>query len=615
MPGLLDRLLSLFRSPADRALDAASAAAFGSAAQPGTALALPFSGGMQAPTQAPAIDWTGEGMAPHGGTAPPGYLTHTYKSGGAPVGFEGWSLPRVRSAIALHRLGIFWESSLLMIALLGFAPVLAALQQAIAPIFDLDRYIRGGEKGLARDVRQDLEDALVPRAGLLPSPYLPPTLWGTMMIYLRMMGFCVLQHVDGDPDEETGIRPRYTRIWPPWAVKYERTIGKWFAYTTETMIEIANDGHFTLVCDTLEPHLTDAAIVAIGEEVLSGRLIQQLRNTWFFRYGNPKLVGVMPEKVATNSAAGQAFFASVQTIVGPDGVGNIPYGSDIKMIGLDSKASNSFGAGLTSVVLHIAMVLVGSTGTGIDAGEAGTGGVYQPQKGGKWGVRHDLIARPLACIVRSLNAGHLWFYCEGNHGNDIRAARRAGTWVDPTIDIPLPKPDQEERIAAKGARYKLALEIVAAAYEDDIAVTADWLAKLCAPACLDLDPPLTLGTVAGPRILAWHVSEKVVAPDQVLAALGLPPLPGGAGTPKRLAEERLAGKDASGTKASQGDPLIDGKPDTVPDGAEPAAAESTTGGGQGDRAKGSGEDGGAGTKDPERGTMPEPPAGGGSEEP
>lgn len=566
-------LAALFSSPADRALAAEQEReriAFDLAPRPSTSLA-PFAGQRPHGGTYPGIDWTGEGMAPPTGAPPSaGYAGHTFKSGVAPVGFEGWSLPRVRNAVALHRLGIFWESWMLMVAVLGFAPCAAALGQAIAPIFDLDRYIRGGDKGLARDVRQDLEDALVPRSGLLPSPYLPPTLWGTMMILIRMMGFCVLQHVDGEPDPDTGIKPRYTRIWPAWAVKYEHTLGKWFVYTTEGMFEICNDGKFTLVADTLYPHLTDAAIVSISEEVLSGRLIQQLRASWFFKYGNPKWIGLLPEKVATGSAQGQAYFAALRTIVGPDGVGALPYGSDFKTVGLDSKASDSFGAGLASVVLHIAMVLVGSSGTGINASEGGGNAVYQSQKGGKWGVRYDFILRPLAAIVRALNDGHIYYYCIGNHGNDIAAAKRAGTWVFPTLDIPLPRPDADARVMAMAARFKVALEIVGAAYEDDIAVTADWLKKLCAPECLDISPPLTLAALPGPRILAWQAEQKLVAPDEVRASLRLPPMPNGAGSLGRLAEERLAGKDAAGKKASQGDPLIDGKPDTVPADAEPA---------------------------------------------
>lgn len=572
--GLASRLSNafsaLFRSPADEALAAAerehSAAVLAAAFAPGPQ-PVPFSGEPQRGVRTPPINWSGEGMAPAHASSPPGYMGHTYKTGGAPLGFEGWSLQRVRNAIAAHRLGIFWESSLLMIALLGFAPVLAALFQAIAPIFDLDWYIRGGDRGLAKQVRQDLEDALVPRTGLLPSPFWPPTLRGEMMIYLRMMGFCVLQHVDGEPDPETQLRPRYTRVWPPWAVQYERTIQKWLAYTSEGTIEICNDGKFTLVCDVLEPHLTNAAIVAISEEVLSGRLIQQLRNSWFFKYGNPKLVLTMPEKVATMSDAGNAFFASAQTITGPDGVGALPYGSTANFVGLDSKAAASFGSGLASIVLHIAMVLVGSSDTGIDASEGSGQAVYHAQKGGKWGVRDDLIRRPLICITRALNGGHLWYYVEENHGSEIKAAKRAGTWVYPTLEIPLPKPDHEAQVQARGARYKVALEIVKAAYEDDIAVTADWLAKLSAPECLDLDPPLTLGTVAGPRILAWHAEQKHVAPDEVRAGLRLDPLPNGAGSVEQLATERKEGGDQPGALAKIEAAKVKGD---EPSGGEPA---------------------------------------------
>jgi len=536
---------------------------------------LPFSSGIQGPARTPGIDWTGQGMPPHQGPFQfhPGYSDHTYQPGGAPVGFEGWTLPRIRAAVASHSIGIFWESSLLMVTLLRFAPVLAALMQAIAPIFDLDRYIRGGERGLAKLVRDELEEMLVPRAGLVPSPYLPPTLWGTMMILIRMMGFVVLQHVDGEPDPDTGVRPRYTRIWPPWAVQYERTIGKWYAYTQEDLVEIKNDGKFTLVCDTLEPHLNDSALVAISEEVMSGRLIQQLRNSWFTKYGTPKLVGKMPEKVALNSPQGIAFVNALRTIVGPDGIGAIPYGAEVEFKGLDSKAADSFGAGLQSVVLHIAMVLVGGTGTGIDGKEDGGEGVYKPQKGGQWTVLHDRVARPLKAIVRSVNGGHIAPFCDINYYDAIIGAQRAGTWVYPTLDIPLPKPDQEERIQAFGARYKLALEIVAMAYEDDILITQEWLDRLSDR--LELDPRLVLGSLPGVRYEQWHVQYKLVAVDEVRESLKLPALPDGAGSTDRLAQERLSGKDEVGKKASQGDPLIDGKPDTVPNDAEPAPKPTT----------------------------------------
>lgn len=561
---ILDRIRNFFLSPADRRV----AEAWADAASPRAA--SPFAPGPQSPAVTPPIAWGTDGAEPPPRvfTVQPGYTDHTYKAMSAPVGFEGWSLGRIRGAIAQHRIGIFWESSLLLVAILGFAPVLAALQQAIAPIFDLDRYIRGGEKGLARMVREDLEEALVPRAGLLPSPYLPPDIWGTMMIYLRIMGFAVLQHVDGEPDPDTQIRPRFTRLWPPWAVRYERTIGKWFAYTSEGIVEIKNDGKFTLVCDEQEPHFT-GAIVAISEEVLSGRLIQQLRNSWFFKYGNPKWIAMLPDKVATESNAGRAFFASVQTITGPDGVGALPYGSDFKTVGLDSKASNSFGQGLQSVILHIAMVIVGGSGTGIDGSESGGEGFYKPQKGGQWTVRHDLIARPLKAIVRALNGGHIAPYVDINHGAAIASAKRSGTWVYPTLDIPLPKPDQETRIAAYAGRIKLAIEIVAAAHEEGVAVTSEWLARLCER--LEIDP-LALASEAGPPIYAWEAEQKLFAPDEIRARKGAPPLPDGMGSLEQLAKERAAGGDKAGAIGQVAAAEVKVEPGAAP-GGEPATPD------------------------------------------
>ncbi len=190
-----------------------------------------------------------------------GYSDHTYANSAAPLAFEGFGLDRIRSAVALHRLGNFYESSAMMVALLGFAPVLAALQQAIAQILSSPRHIKGGDRGLAAIVADEVQDMIAPQGGLLPSPYLTPQTWGTMAIYLRMLGFCVLQHVDGDPDPVTGIRERYTRIWEPWAVQRTRSPSKWIAHTNEGPVEICNDGKFTLVIDENEGHLSGAMVL------------------------------------------------------------------------------------------------------------------------------------------------------------------------------------------------------------------------------------------------------------------------------------------------------------------------------------------------------------------
>lgn len=453
--GLLDTARSLFRSPADRRLAAAEKEAWASAPAPATGIVVRAAGGGPPDRhRPPRIDWTRD-QPPYPPTTfqfQPGYSDHTYQQFSAPLGFEGFDLERIRNAVAAHRQGAFFETSALMVSVLGFAPVLAALQQAIAPILALPRHVHGGSKGLAKLVASEVAELLVPRSGLLPSPYLPPTLWGTMAILLRMMGFCVLQHIDGDPDPVTGVRPRYTRIWQPWALNWYRSPRKLIALTTEGPVEVRNDGKFTLVADEEEPHLS-AAILALGEETLAGKLTQSARQQWLDFFSSPKIYATMPEKTATHSPTGDGFFSAVQTIYGPGGHGVLPYGSKLDAVAIPGEGAGQFKDSLLDAIVHIYMVLTGSAGT-IGSGGPNGAGPYQPQKGGPWNVRHDLIARPTIAIVRALNQGVIAPYCDQNYSEAVARAKKAGAWVYPTLEIPIPAPDRDERLAGEVSRYK-----------------------------------------------------------------------------------------------------------------------------------------------------------------
>jgi hypothetical protein len=447
--GFLDRARDLLRSPAERRLLAAEKEAWQSAPAPKT----------------PAIDWKRDQPPPPPNhyVFTPGYSDHIYQQFSAPIGFDGFGLDRIRNAVSAHRLGYFVESSTLMVALLSFAPVLAALQQAIAPILALPRHVHGGDEGLSRVITAEVEEQLVPRGGLLPSPYLLPTLWGTIAIHLRMLGFAVLQHVDGEPDPVTGVRPRFTRLWPPWAINIHRTPRKVLALTTEGPVEVCNDGKFTLVADEEEPHLS-AAICALGEEGFAGKITQEARLSFLDFFGKPKLWIKAPEKVATFGEVGDALFAAVQTIYGPDGHGLLPFGSEIGAVSISGEGSKAFEEALINHIIHIFMVLTGSAGT-IGAGGATGAGPYQPQKGGSWDVRHDLIARPTIAIVRAINQGHIAPYVAQNYVSTIAEERAAGRWRHPVLTVPIPAPDRDERITADIARYKSLTEQVKAEKE------------------------------------------------------------------------------------------------------------------------------------------------------
>ena len=504
---------------------------------------------VRAVSNPPAINWQRDHVQ-----APPerhafraGYSDHSYQNFSAPQVFEGFGLDEVRATVAEHRLGIFWRSSALMVTLLGFAPVLAALQQAVAPILALPRHVHGGDRGLARLVAIEVEEALCPRGGLKPSRYFEPAAWGTMAVYLRMMGFVALQHIDGEPDPETGVRPRFTRVWPPWAVQRYRNPRKDLAITSEGIVEICNDGKFTMVEDEQEGHLS-AAICALGEETLLGKITQQSRASFLNFFGEPKLWAMPPEGVATgidpNDATGGAFWNCIQQIRGPGGFGVLPHGSALQAVGISGEGSNAFGSALLDSIIHIFMVLTGSAGTIGSSGVTGAG-PYQAQKGGVWNVLHHLIARPTLAIVRGLNQGHIAPYVDQNYGDEVARARRAGVWVDPVLEIPIPAPDRDERTAADAGRQKLLIEIVNGERSAGAEVTQDRVDKLAA--LIEAKPFRLVG--GGAPLTIEAVEKKLAAVDEWRAQQGLEPLPDGVGSTARLASDRAKGGDETGALA------------------------------------------------------------------
>lgn len=103
--GWLDRARGLFQTPADRRLADAASEAFASAPQPAI-------GGAQGPGRAPPVNWLQEqpDPTPRTFTFQPGYNDHLYQQFSTPLSFEGFVLGRIRNAVALHRLGFFYES-------------------------------------------------------------------------------------------------------------------------------------------------------------------------------------------------------------------------------------------------------------------------------------------------------------------------------------------------------------------------------------------------------------------------------------------------------------------------------------------------------------------------
>lgn len=497
------------------------------------ATAMPFDGSQQGTPRIPPPAYANDQPRP---PPPfkydPAYHGFSFRNAAAPLAFDGWTLERVRGAISQHRQGLFLESSTLALVTLSFPPVFAALHQRMAPILALPRYVRSGTRGLARLVGSLYERQLAPSKGLMPSPHFPVTLWGTTVFDLAFMGFSVWQHAYGDvtTDVETGLtwRPVYTRRWPTWAVVYQRYRRTFYALTDQGPVDIINDGKFTLVADSDEPHFL-GAIVPLGEEALDGKSTQRGRAGYIDKYTDPKWIGTMPPDVPTMGDEGDAFFNVIGEVINPGGRGVIPHGAAVDIKGLGADASTVLKDSLESNIMMVAMVMLGSSGTM----QAGNDGVYQSPTFKE--VSRNVVDRDVKTIVRSVNGGHIAPSMENSFGADIATAKG---WVDPVLDIPLPDPEADKRIESYGKRVAALIAQVVAERAAGFRPTQERVEQLAKG--YDVEPP-TLDTI--PPIPQWMIETKLAAPDEPREQVGLPPLPLGAGSLDRLAQERLGGKD------------------------------------------------------------------------
>ena len=483
---------------------------------PTVAASAPFSGQPQGAARIPPPDYSADQPRP-APTSPrfdAAYHGHTFKTGtAAPIAFGGFTVDRMRAAIEMHDQGIFIESSAFAVASLRFGPVYAALGQRIAPSLALPRHVRYGSKGLARLVGEEVTAQLAPSEGLMPSPYFPTTLWGSMAIDNAQMGFAVLQHVTGDEDPITGVRPVWTRRWPIWAVQHQSFRRTYQAITQDGPVDILNDGKFTLIADTETPHLDSAAIRAIGTEVMSGALAKQARDAYVDMYGNPKLVAKMPPKIGVRTEEGAAFFASVEDVRNPDGVILMANGSELDFVQLAAETSTVFADTLASVWQYVAAIYLGSDGT-MTVGN----GVYSAPIFA--GVRRDLVDRSLKCQVRGVNVGHVKTFVYFNHSAGIDAAKARGLWADPVLEIPLPDPAADARIESLTKRTKSLTDQILADKAAGLEMTQDRINQLAAS--YEVDAPTLAATSSGAASYAYDQENGIITINQRLEELGKP---------------------------------------------------------------------------------------------
>ncbi len=477
-------------------------------------LAEPFDGSPQGPPNAPPPNYHTDQQrpAPDPFVFRPGYHDHTFRSFAEPIAFDGFTLTRARSAVSLHRQGMFLESYALCIAILGFGPILAALTQRMSPGLSLPRRIVGGTSNLSKLVASEVEAQLVPADGLLPSSYFPPTLWGSMICWKALMGFAVLQHALGEPDPDTGVRAMYTRLWPNWAVQRIPGRRTFQAIVNDgPPVDILNDGKFTLIADQDDPHYF-GAIVALAEEAVDGKQTQRARASYIKAYGNPKWYAIGPPGAQTHGPEGDALFNSAAIMRHPDAFGVFPYGSKIGLEGLTSSQSSTFKDGLDSNLFMAALILLGQDGTT----SSGSGGVYSSPVFGR--VLHSIVKRDLVCAVRGANQGHVAPFVQCNYAGSIA---EDPDWRAPVLEIPLPDPDADARIASKAdRRAKWSAQITAdrlagAEVDQD---HSDTIAD-------DLEikrPRLALTVSTGAQSFGYDQENGVITINQRLEELGKP---------------------------------------------------------------------------------------------
>jgi len=310
------------------------------------------------------------------------------------------------------------------------------------------------------------------------------------------------------------------------------------------------DGHWTMIGEGDQPHM-NGSITALDVSYVGGAILTRSGYNLSKTLGRQSPTMELPPGVMPNEPEGKDAGKVLANIgVSPTG-GVFQHGSKLSAFALTAQNADLFPAFKAGTLEDVELAILGRSGT-MSKEDA----QYVAAKGPVVRVPEKLIRRDVGVVEKG--ASLLFTSIARQNVGDIDEIHLVGK---------LPDTEQDERKMAKGARMKLVAEILKAEGDAGCVVSQERAAAVAR--ALDTSPPIVTGSVDA-KMYEWHVGQKVVAPDQVLASLGLPALPNGAGSPARLAEERLAGKDKAGAKASQGDALIDGKPDTVEPDAEPA---------------------------------------------
>lgn len=510
----------------------------------------------------------------------------------------GWAWPAARQACDDHKRGTFEMSWQLWLDMTSLPAIKAAVEQRLASPCGIPWHVDGPTRAPQRFETET--------ARAVEREYLSRLRRSTLSDVIGM-GFSVWQHPSAvNPTtlrreiltvERWPIsRVRYTAtpfpdVWQPgkWIERYyaiqfgigpsmgstmygpqDARIGAWDAHGNEMKIPDGaflagasnvwvrfiqlprpgeTDGHWTVIGEGDQPHM-NASILALDVSYVGGAILTRSGYNLAKTLGRQSPTMELPPDVMPNSPEGKDAGNLLADIGTRPTAGVMMNGSKIGAFSLTAQNADLFPAFKAGNLEDVELAILGRSGT-----MAKEDAQYVAAKGPVVRVPEKLIRRDVGVVEKG--ASLLFTTVARQNVADIDEIRLVGD---------LPDTEQDERRMAKGERMLKVAAILKAEGEAGCVVDQDRARAVARE--LGTIAPTVGGT--GETFEQWHVQEKVVAPDIVLAALGCDPLPNGAGSPERLAEERLAGKDKAGAKASQGDALIDGKPGTVAPDAEPA---------------------------------------------
>jgi hypothetical protein len=453
----------------------------------------------------------------------------------------GWNVGTVRTAIDALDLGSsFILSGGLSVVVSRHPAVFGPLLQRKSPPLGLQREVTGGERGAARRARDGFRRVV--REGIEPR-------LADIVGNLAMGGFQILQHVWSASADASTLEPT-TTLWPSSCVWWNPFTRGLEAITAEGRIPIVDgDGKWTVIGSGEKPFL-NGAIRALAEAWAAARYAERDEAALSAYLGRLCPIGIAPENIQPGTKEGDEFLLSVKSLGEAQSGGIFPFGSDVKTLAnIDAGAAALFTGFLDRRERAFAIALLGTDGT-VSKGSPGVytsplfAGVAFANVRSDTSTIGDGITR-LGAVYGAVNSGLSHEESPGYR------------WL-------LPDPTEADRVKATGDAFARAAAAVTAERAAGLEMTPERLAVIYGGQGIPV--PTMPASAAKAPIFAYHIEQNIVAPDQVLETLGLPPLPGGVGSPAALAAHILALRAAELTAAQGPAPAPDAPVEPAPAG-------------------------------------------------